>query len=356
MAKVSGEFNLDEVRALLGKEKPLTLAEAYLAECPVDVSELRRYALSVDDCNPLWFDNEYAKRTKWKGIIAPPTFMHTCGGGTALFVHIEGTDDWPHGSLYAGSEFEFFLPIRVGDKITPRSHLKDVVGKKGRFVGPIVFVTAEIKFTNQKSELVGIWRSSVAKYSIAKAQKKASYMTEELGPLFPEEYPNMRKGESRARGAKPRYYEDVSIGEEITPLVRRLTIPQIVSTADVSQRISIVLPYTMPGPGCYWHYAAGESWKIRGLPAPMDEGPIRCAQPSQLMTDWMGDDGWLSRLNIKIRRPIYAGDTTTWRGKITSKYIKDQQHIVECEFWAENQRGQISTQGTSTIILPSRSK
>lgn len=356
MVNKESVFDLSEVRALIGKEMELTEAEAYLAECPVDASEIRRYALAVEDCNPLWFDNEYAKKTRWGGIITPPTFMHTCGGGTALAgpSHIPGIDDWPHGSLFAGSEFEFYLPVRVGDKIRPKSKLIDAVEKAGKFVEHMVLVTAETEFTNQNGELVGIWRQSVMKYSTAEAQKKGTYTAEELGPLFPAGYPSMEKGKLTSRGAKPLYYEDVVLGAEVPSLIRELTIPQIVSTADVSQRIGIILPHTLPGPGCYWHYAVGESWKTRGLPAPMDEGPIRAAQPSQLMTDWIGDYGWLSKLNLQIRHPIYAGDTTTWKGKVINKYVSGDQHFVECEVWGENQRGQVSTKGSATVILPSR--
>jgi len=347
-------FDLSGVRALLGKEQELTEHEAYLAKCPVDLSELRRYALSVEDCNPLWFEEEYAKKTRWKGVIAAPTFMHTGGGGSALHVDIPGADRWPHGGVFAGSEFEFYIPVRVGDRIIPNVKLYDVVEKKGRFAGPMVFVTAEVTFTNQNSENVGIWRQTIAMYSTSAAQSQGSYTSEELGDMFPSSYPDMRKGELRARGANPLYYEDVSVGDEIPALVRKLTIPQIVATADVAARTSNRLPYTMPGPGCYWHYAMGESWKMRGLPAPMDEGPIRAAQPSQLMTDWIGDDGWLSKLSFQVRRPIYAGDTTTWTGKVINKYTKDGEHLVECEISAENQRGQISTKGNAVVILPSR--
>ena len=354
MEEKKSYFDLSEINALIGKAQDLTPAEAYLAQCPVDASEFRRYALSVEDANPLFYDRSYAKNTRWEDIIAPPTFMHTCGGGAALFCHIPGTDDWPHGCLYSGSEFEFYLPIRVGDTISPVSRLYSAVEKVGRFVGPMVFVTGETTYTNQNGEVVGKWRSSVAKYSVALAQEKSSYMSEELGELFPPGYPDMKKGELRARGAKPLYYEDVSVGNEIPPLVRNLTIPQIVATGDVAARVGNILPYTLPGPGCYWHYAAGESWKIRGLPAPMDEGPIRAAQPSQLFTDWIGDDGWLSTLSLKILYPIYAGDTTTWKGKVTGKQVKGSDHIVECEYWAENHRGQVSTRGTATVILPTR--
>jgi acyl dehydratase len=354
MSDTNNIFDLSEVKAKIGKEQPLTEHEAYLSKCPVDLSELRRYALSVEDSNPLWFDNDYARNTKWRGVIAAPTFMHTCGGGSALHVHIKGTDDWPHGSLFSGSEFEFNLPIRVGDRITPKSSLYSVVEKSGKFVGPMVFVTAETRFINQNGEIAGRWFSSVVKYSTTSAQKTNLYKEEELGEIFPPGYPDMRKGEQRARGANPLFYEDVTIGDKIPPLVRKLTVPQIVATADVAARIGIIMPYTMPGPGCYWHYATGESWEMRGLPAPMDEGPIRAAQPSQLFTDWIGDEGWLHKLSIQVRRPIYAGDTTTWKATVTRKYIKDNRHYVECELFAENQRGQISTRGAATVILPSK--
>jgi acyl dehydratase len=349
-----GLFDLSGVKALLGKEQEMTEHEAYLAKCPVDLSELRRYALSVEDYNPLWFEEEYAKKTKWKGVIAAPTFMHTCGGGSALHVDIPGVDRWPYGGVFSGSEFDFFHPIRVGDRIIPNVKLCDVVEKTGKFAGPMVLITAEVKFKNQNNKIVGIWRETVVMYSTSKAQKQRAYMSEELGEMFPSSYPDMRKGEPRARGAIPLFNEDVNIGDEVPALVRKLTIPQIVATADVASRTSNILPYTMPGPGCYWHYSVGESWKMRGLPAPMDEGPIRSSQPSQLMTDWIGDDGWLNKLNIQIRRPIYAGDITTWRGKVTNKYVKDDQYLVECEISAENQRGQISTKGNATVILPSR--
>ncbi|MFC1532552.1 MaoC family dehydratase N-terminal domain-containing protein [Thermodesulfobacteriota bacterium] len=356
MKEEKGFIDLSDVEKLIGKEQELTEQEAYLTKCPVDTSELRRYALAVEDCNPLWFDREYAGNTKWKDIIAPPTFMHTCGGGSAAFVHIPGTDDWPHGNLFAGSDLEFYLPIRIGDIITPISSFYGFTEKKGNFVGPMVIVTAETKYTNQKDDLVGVYRQSVIKYSTEKAKEKGQYMSEEIGPMFPSGYPDLRKGEITARGAKPLYYEDVEIGTELPPMVRHLTIPKIVSMSDISQRSSIILPHTLPGPGCYWHYIPGESLKLRGLPAPMDEGPMRAAQPSQLITDWMGDDGWLNRLTMQVRRPIYAGDTTTWKGKVIKKHIKDNTHFIECEFWGESQRGEVSTRGSAEVILPSQSQ
>jgi len=34
--------------------------------------DIRRFAQAIDDPNPLYYDEEYAKKTIYKGIIAPP--------------------------------------------------------------------------------------------------------------------------------------------------------------------------------------------------------------------------------------------------------------------------------------------
>ena len=46
------------------------------------------------------------------------------------------------------------------------------------------------------------------------------------------------------------------------------------------------------------------------------------------------------------------GDTVWLRGRVASKEIKDDLHTVECEFWGENQRGEMSLRGTATVCLP----
>jgi acyl dehydratase len=38
---------------------------------------IRHFADGLGDTNPLWTDEEYAKRTKWGGIIAPPCFLYS---------------------------------------------------------------------------------------------------------------------------------------------------------------------------------------------------------------------------------------------------------------------------------------
>ena len=73
-----------------------------------------------------------------------------------------------------------------------------------------------------------------------------------------------------------------------------------------------------------------------------------------LLTLWMGDDGFLKNMYVELRRFNVVGDTTWCKGKITAKRIEGDDHMVDMDIWAENQKKEITTKGTATIILPSK--
>jgi hypothetical protein len=55
-----------------------------------------------------------------------------------------------------------------------------------------------------------------------------------------------------------------------------------------------------------------------------------------------------------MRRQQRPGDIMTCKGRVVDKYVRDGQHYVECEVWAENEREGITTPGRAWVILPSR--
>jgi hypothetical protein len=74
-----------------------------------------------------------------------------------------------------------------------------------------------------------------------------------------------------------------------------------------------------------------------------------------LCTDWMSDDAWLWKLDCEFRRFNYVGDTQWLSGRITRKYLTgDGRPAVEIDLSATNQRGEQTTPGHATILLPSR--
>ena len=75
-----------------------------------------------------------------------------------------------------------------------------------------------------------------------------------------------------------------------------------------------------------------------------------------MLTNWVGDQGFLHKLNISVRQPNMVGDTLWWRGKITAKEVRDGNCMVDLDLEASNQVGRQSALGTATVALPSRAR
>ncbi len=50
-----------------------------------------------------------------------------------------------------------------------------------------------------------------------------------------------------------------------------------------------------------------------------------------------------------------VGDLGTCRGRVTGKRVEEARHLVDCELWIDNQRGERIARGHATAVLPSRS-
>src|SRR5438093_6999148 len=57
----------------------------------------------------------------------------------------------------------------------------------------------------------------------------------------------------------------------------------------------------------------------------------------RVITDWMGDDGFLRRLRLEMRRQQRPSDTMVCKGKVVAKYERDGEGCVDLEVWAENE-------------------
>jgi len=137
------------------------------------------------------------------------------------------------------------------------------------------------------------------------------------------------------------YYEDVEAGSELPSLEKNPTTRQLVQYAGAS------------GDFYQIHYDKDFA-QANGLPGVILHGALKNAFLGQLVTDFAGDLGWLRKLTVQYRGMDQPGSKITGRGKVTKKYVDGQDHVVECEIWLENAKGEKTTPGTATVILPSR--
>jgi hypothetical protein len=92
------------------------------------------------------------------------------------------------------------------------------------------------------------------------------------------------------------------------------------------------------------------------MPGGYDVGTQRVSWLGHLMTNWAGDDGFVRRLNVTVKRPNIFGDVSWCRGKVVDKRLEEGAHLVELEVRIENQLGVITAEGNSVVELPSRTR
>src|SRR5687767_11430356 len=87
----------------------------------VTADTIRHVAYATEDYNALYADAEFAKKTRWGGIIASPGYLysHANSGGWARGIG-DITDST--GLEYdlrdnMGDDWEYLLPVRPGDRV-----------------------------------------------------------------------------------------------------------------------------------------------------------------------------------------------------------------------------------------------
>ena len=113
----------------------------------------------MGDENPLFNDDRDARKTRFGGMIAPPTF---CRSLMAAVPDVK-LDMPSFRGLDGGSDWEYFEPIRPGDRITVQSKIADLRESAGR-LGPMVFMTTETTYTNQHGQVCAIQRATGIRY------------------------------------------------------------------------------------------------------------------------------------------------------------------------------------------------
>jgi len=109
---------LDELKKHIGEEsQPIIYS--------IDAGAIKFFAESIMDPDPLYYDEEYARQTKYGGIVAPPTFS---GGATSVrnlksdsplttsAIVLPVPKGWV--GFNGGDDFELFEPVRPGDTLT----------------------------------------------------------------------------------------------------------------------------------------------------------------------------------------------------------------------------------------------
>ena len=145
----NGSLITDEMRELTGKTLDTIVFKA-------EEGAIQRYAQAIGDPNPLFNDPDYAKKTKYGRLLAPPGFTGwpvKAGRPTEKLFAFLVKAGAPARILDGGIEFEFIEPIGAGDVLTATSRIAKVTERETK-LGKTMFTTAEVTYVNQKGNVV----------------------------------------------------------------------------------------------------------------------------------------------------------------------------------------------------------
>lgn len=337
---------------------------------------IRKFADGIGDPNPLWCDEEYARKSKYGSIVAPPSWIFSVFSGLQF--------GWAGlGGFHSETDAEFYRPVLKNDRISPECIYRGFEGPKpSSFAERIIIDKKENIYTNQSNELVARVKWSSIRMERSKARRKGKYSNIQLPHPWTEQ--QLKEIEEQVlseelRGADARYWEDIEVGEILRPIV--------VGPIGITDEIAFLIGGGAPIPRLAAHgvqlrqYRKHPAWAFRdpnthalepifsvhynrqaalaqgGLPMQYDIGFQRHCWQIHLLTNWMGDDGWLKRSFVEFRKFVYHSDVIWLRGKVTGKYIDDNDECcLDIETSAINQREEEVMPGGATIILPSRQK
>lgn len=137
------------------------------------------------------------------------------------------------------------------------------------------------------------------------------------------------------------YWDDVTAGQELPPLVKQPTTQQLVMWAAVSGDFQTL------------HFDKDVA-QARGFKAVVVPGYLTLAFLGQLVTDWIGVEGTLKKIFGSYRGMHHPGADIICRGKVTNKEVVEGEHRIELEIWAENSQGERTTPGSALVVLPTR--
>lgn len=353
---------LSELRSMMGKE--VRRGVPFIEELSPDA--IRHYAFGIGDMNPLWTAPDYAAKSVHGHLLAPPTILFATDRIMSGYVTgLPGIH-----AMFAGVDIQYRRALGVGDRIRGVSTLKDLIERSSRFSGRSFQQIYQIDFYDADDQLVATADSYCFRTERDTARKLGKYERkekvwstadiEDIAQRYAEQ-------ETRRRGARPRLLGDVQVGESLPEVIKG---PYTATTAIAyllgwgglyvrahadafalfSRHPALGIPneWGVPEPPERVHWDPQLAERV-GVPGAYDYGPERVSWMGHLVTDWMGDAGFLRRLNVQVRRHNLIGDLVVCKG-VVDEVRADGTVLLRLA--AHNQDGQESARGLAEVVLP----
>lgn len=344
------------------------------------VDSIQQFTNGYGDDNPLFTEPEYAAKSRYGALVAPPLYFMTTGVSAPVTWTDEQAEDMSGGDPLRGvgqymtsERWAFIRPVTPGVRLWRTRYLDGVDVRTSTFGGGrVVVLTHRIEYTDDDGQLFAL-----NERDYHNADRKASGESGKYRGIQITCYSDDQMAAIEAayeaewrRGRDPLRLENVSPGDELPGIVKGpLTVSDIISyhvgigwgtmaggPLKLAYKNRRRLPsfYTKNSLNiydvaqrCHWE---SEFAQELGHPAAYDYGAMRTNWAAHLLTNWMGDDAWISRLSTRIRRFNYIGDTQWLRGRVEA-VERGPAASVAVFVEAVNQREEVTCEGRATVLV-----
>lgn len=134
-----------ELQKFVGKAYPAFSVD-------VEKGRLRLFAKAIGSDNPVYTDEDAARRAGFNALPAPPTFAFSLTMDAGQSFNVLDDLGLPRErSVHGGQGFRHVRPILAGDVISGQQTIKTIYDKKG---GALLFIETETRLENQRGEHV----------------------------------------------------------------------------------------------------------------------------------------------------------------------------------------------------------
>ena len=115
----------------------------------VEKGEIKKFAAAIGETNPLYTDEEFAEKSKWGALLAPPTFPTVFRSQQRIQLEdIQGT------RLHGSQSYEYYQPIKAGMKIACETVFKDLYTKTNANSNLVFAIFEQLGTNIETDELV----------------------------------------------------------------------------------------------------------------------------------------------------------------------------------------------------------
>jgi acyl dehydratase len=325
-------------------------SELVPAACPIDELFIRHWCETLEDGNPLYLDESFARAKGLRGLMLPPPALYSAAvvpfrwpwppkEGAGLLIHFRLKEILDLSvAIAADVEFDFFLPVQTGQRVFTSSRLVSVSEWKRTRLGEGRFFTYAHSFWTDQKEKAAEMRFTIFGYGRGTGQAiapKGGYSNAVEEALEGDKTPYQP-----IIGAEI-CWEDVNEGDILPEIRMPITMTRCVLMASATRDFS---PQ---------HSNPDYAKKRSGTRDVFVNTQFTMGMVSRLVTDWAGPIAAVRRIKAKMQGNVCAGDDMIVTGQVTRKYLQGDEHRVDIKVAINNQDGP-TTPCEATVALPSR--